>query len=201
MDKKDKQEEWMDMGKTKAAGEFDFEEWQEGLHVALVQALTELTEEYDEVYAVSLMASSDLWSFGVAANTKSYLLEQAGSEQSEDYCYYKYAEEEWGIMEAASEEFEDLADAVRNYLEEHSDDFTDEDYCFTEEYQAFRDELFGTCLRTLRDFVKNEGTQYPQICWNFYVREFFEAEDMAEIYRLLNQNETAVKEFCSTLDV
>ena len=164
--------------------------------------MTELTEEYDEVYAVSLMVSSDLWSFGIAANTKSYLLEQAGSEQAEDYCYYKYAEEEWGIMEAAEEEFEDLADRVRTYLEEHCEEFTDEDYCFTEKYQEFRNEILGTCLRTLRDFVKEEGKQqYPQIHWNFYVRELFEADEMAEIYRLLNEDETAIEEFCSTLDV
>lgn len=179
---------------------FDMEEWQECLRTALYQAWQELMEEYDEVYAISLMASPDLWSFGIAANTKSYLLEQAGSEQSEDFFYYKYAEEEWGIADAAAEEFEDISEGVRTFLDEYGDRFLDqEEGCLTEEYQTFRNELFGTCLRTLME-VKEELEGSSKIAWDFYVKDFFEVEDMEVLYRMLNEDEKRVEEFCSILD-
>lgn len=193
------------MRHKKKWADFDMNEWQECLKTALLQAVKELREEYDEVYAISLMASSDLWKFGISANTESYVLEQAGGRASEDYFYYKYAEEEWGISEAAEEEFEEVSDMVRDYLEENGEQFIDEEGdCLNEHYEDFRNELFGTCLRTLIAVSQENleaGENQPELLWNFYVREFFEAEDMAEIYKMLNRNPERIEEFCSVLDL
>ncbi|MDO4294928.1 MAG: DUF4303 domain-containing protein [bacterium] len=181
---------------------FDLEEWQEGLKLGLSCALQELLEEHDEVYAISLVLTADLWAVGVQANTKNFLLEQAGSVQNEDYLYYKYAEEEWGIDEAAAEIFEDLTQMLQECLSENSDLFTDENYDYSEAFQEFRDQILASSLRVFREFVtEGEGSRHPEISWNFYVRELFEAADMLELYRMLNQDETRRKEFASILEL
>lgn len=181
---------------------FDLEEWQEGLKLGLSTALKELLEEYDDVYAISLVLTADLWAIGVQANTKNFLLEQTGSQKNEDYLYYKYAEEEWGIEEAAAETFEDLTQMLQECLSEYSDVFTDENYDYSEAFEEFRDQILGSSLGVLREFVtEGEGSRHPEISWNFYVKELFEAEDMLELYRMLNQDEKRIHEFSSTLEL
>ncbi len=171
--------------------EFDYKKFSNDLFQALDTSLQKLTKEHKNLYAFTLSCSRDVRSIGVIANTKTYLAKNA-DEQSEDYWYYKYCENEWEIFDT----FQTISEYMSTYLESDPDKFTNPNtYIFTEEFDGHFDRIVAACdevIGRLRD-VKDDH-ENPDILLNFNVEDYFNEEDRVMRFKKLN-GEEAAKEY------
>ncbi|NBH32960.1 DUF4303 domain-containing protein [Clostridiaceae bacterium] len=97
---------------------FDYEKFEHAILGQMTAVFNKWAEEKEDLYIFSLDCTRNLESIGVIGNTISYLEEQA-EEDSEDYWYYKYCEEEWELFDM----FEAVSADMGRYLEEQKTRF------------------------------------------------------------------------------
>ncbi|MDQ0227711.1 DUF4303 domain-containing protein [Metabacillus niabensis] len=168
--------------------EFNYNKFSNDLFQELVTALQKITEEHKDLYAFTLSCSRDVRSIGVIANTKTYLAKNA-DEQSEDYWYYKYCENEWEIFDT----FHTLSKDMSMFLESDPDKFTNPNtYFFTEEFDEHFDRIVAACDEVISRLRDSKGKQeHPNILLNFNVEDYFNGDDRIKRFKMLNGKEAA----------
>ncbi|MFJ7369779.1 DUF4303 domain-containing protein [Lysinibacillus sp. NPDC098008] len=161
----------------KAQASFDYIKLEAAIVLEMEQALQTYRAMYDDLYIVALDCSSDLWSIGLMANTKTYLAEQADKD-AEDYWYYKYCEEEWCIFAT----FDKLSAEMHQYMKKLHDTTDD-----TEHFEQHRAAIIATCKKALCQLIASPFYQaYTDILLTFNVREYLEQEERIAIFERLN---------------
>lgn len=170
---------------------FDYVKLQDELHKEMESTFQQWQKEHDSIYMVSLDCSREMNSIGLIANTKGYLAQQV-DEESEEYWYYKYCEEEWELFHT----FSSLSSTMREYKKANQDLFTDPETClFTPEFDRHCEKVIEACKNALLQWKESSLAQSnPNLLLAFYIREYFEEEERAEIFEMLN-GETAAKEY------
>lgn len=168
---------------------FDYRKFEEDIVLKMTETFKKWTEENDDIYIITLDCAEEMDSIGVIANTKHYLEEQADSD-SEDYCYYKYCEDEWDLFDT----FEDISSEMCKCPDENSDLFSDSVNCvYTETFNEHRSRIIECCKKAILDFKQSVRETYPELLLTFNVNYYFDGEERAEIFEKLNGKEAAAE--------
>ena len=125
-------------------------------------------------------------------NTMSELTQNEISTDSDIY----YLPEEWTDTYFSENSFPKANTLIFEFMTQNEKLFADENHFYTKDFLSFRKELFYQIVDTLES-LKNE--QFYSECYNgkmlinFYVRDYFEDEEMYEIFERLNSKEDGVK--------
>ncbi|WP_167955835.1 DUF4303 domain-containing protein [Anaerosporobacter faecicola] len=163
---------------------------------AVEKAFVEVIQKNKGVYAFTLECASDLTSIGIAANTTKYL-NLFSDEGEEDYCYFKYNEDEWEIFSGANQEFEELSKMLQREMELRSYEFFENDgITVRKEFHEFQKMIFDVGIEVMKQFSTHPiYQQYSYINLNFYVRDYYNEEEMIAIYASLNPKEHVIAEY------
>ena len=169
---------------------FDHEKFQKDIVAAMEKKLREWSEEYDDIYILSLDLSRGMESVGVYANTEEYLGEQA-EDESEDFWYFKYCEEEWELCDV----FEGISADMRAFVNENSGQFSKEDdaglFVYTESFDAHCEQMIESCKKALECFRKETEKEFPKLLLAFNIREYLDEEERTEIFSSVNSKKAA----------
>lgn len=170
---------------------FDYEKFENNLVQRMETVLDKWLNENDDIYIFSLDCSRGMESIGAIANTKHYLEEQT-EDDSEDYWYYKYCEEEWELFDT----FTEISEDMRQFLDDNGDVFVDPQ---TNEYTVvFEDEhmdkMTECCQNALIRFRQSINQKHPDILLTFNIREYLDEDERIEIFKKIN-SKTAAKEY------
>ena len=174
---------------------FNYEKFENDVLGQMEAVLDKWAEEKDDLYIFSLDCARGMESIGVIANTTHYLEEQA-EEDSEDYWYYKYCEEEWELFDT----FEAVSADMGRYLEEQKNTFSNpETLTYSDAFDAHFDQIIDHCKHALLHFRQTINENHSHILLTFNVREFWDSEERAEIFQAIN-DENASKEYSEHIE-
>lgn len=177
---------------------FDYKKFENDIVIALENTLRKWTKEYDDIYILSLDCSRDMTSIGIVANTKQHLSEEAGTD-SEDYWYYKYCEEEWGLDEIDGL-IKEISSYMNKYVEDNDERFTDpETFEFLDAFDEHCDKMIETCKKALVRFKQSINKDFPDLLLTFNIREYLDNEERAEFFALVNSKD-ASEEYAKHID-
>lgn len=181
---------------------FDYEKFQKDVVAAMEKKLREWSEDNDDIYILSLDLARGMESVGVYANTEDHLEEQMEEEDEEEFCYYKYCEEEWELCEVLDE----ISAYMRDYVNENSSSFSKENdeglSIYTENFDAHCEQMIDTCKKALESFREATKKEYPKLLLAFNIREYLDEEERMEIFSLVNSKKAAkeyakhIEDFC-----
>lgn len=172
---------------------FDYGKFENGLVLAVEDFAKKQLANKNDIYIMSIEYYPDYTTFVVIrGNTYSHLNEKVKADD-EDYMYYKYCEEEWGIYNDLPKLSKVLEVEYDNMEERYDDD----------EFDDLQDEhatkIIDVCKNAMKRF-KETATfkEYPKLYLNVYVREYFSSEEDIEKFRELNGDEN-IEEYSSWL--
>lgn len=122
-------------------------------------------------------------------------LEESGyffNSSDPDELYYKYNAEEWDEHSLTDNDFPKSNEIILNYIIENESFISDDPCYYTEEFINFRDKLFQCLIRSLEQLRIEKffnSTFNNSILINFYVREYYDEDDMCQIFERLNTKE------------
>lgn len=174
---------------------FDYERFETDLVQQMTTVFHDWSEEYDDLYIFSLDCSRGMDSVGVIANTMTNLEEQT-EEDSEEYWYYKYCEEEWDLFHT----FASVSAKLREYADDNSDRFTNpETGEYSDRFHEHCDTIIAHCRRALIRFRQVIDKNKPDLLLTFHIREYLERDESIEIFQALN-SENASKEYAEHIE-
>ena len=174
---------------------FDYVEFTENVVKQMKDTFQNWLAENDDIYILSLDCARGADSIGMIANTDSYLYEQV-DEDSDDFWYYKYCEDEWELFEA----FEEISGSMRGYLEENKAAFTNlQTSEYTEAFESHCAKIIESCLNAALRFGENVRADFPDLMLNVNVREYLDGEEREEIFAKLN-NESSLREYAEHIN-
>lgn len=109
-----------------------------------------------------------------------------------DELYYKYCAEEWNDHSFSENDFPECNQIILAYIIENEDAISDQDSNYSDEFLQFREAFFNTLIESLEQ-LREEGffksVYQEDILLNFEVREYYEEDEMLEIFERLNSTE------------
>ncbi len=170
---------------------FDYAGFENDLVQQMSAVFNHWIEENHDLYIFGLDCERGMRSIGVVANTIHYLEQQADTD-SEEYWYYKYCEEEWGLFDT----FTGVSAKMQKYLEKNQDVFASqaEPYLYSEVFEQHCDEIKNHCKNALIRFRTAVNKNHSEILLTFQIREYLDSDEKAEWFQLLN-SEAAAKEY------
>ncbi len=169
---------------------FNYEKFENDIVQSMQIILERWIKENNDLYIFSLDCVGQMDSIGAIANTFHYLKEQT-EQDSEDYLYYKYCEEEWDLFHT----FEDISVDMCKELEDNSDIFINsETHKYSDVFEEHRCKIIECCGNALIRFRKILNLNHPHILLTLNIREYLDGEDRMEIFDKIN-NQNMVKEY------
>lgn len=177
---------------------FDYKKFENDIVIAMENTLRKWTNEYDDIYILSLDCSRDMTSIGIMANTITYLREQSGTDE-EDYWYYKYCEEEWKLCDVGGF-VEEISSYMNQYAQENEERFTNpKTFEYLEAFDEHCDKIIESCEKALKCFKQSINENFPHLCLAFNIREYLDSEERIEIFKLVNSKD-ASEEYAEHID-
>lgn len=174
---------------------FDYKKFENEVVQKMATVFDKWIRENDDLYIFSLDCTREMDSIGVIANTIHYLDEQA-EQNSEDYWYYKYCEEEWELFET----FEVISGNLRKYLDENKNIVTNHAINeYSEEIDEHCDKIIKCCQNAIIRFRQSISQNYQAILLTFNIREYLDEEERRKIFKKIN-SENAFKEYVEHID-
>ena len=106
-----------------------------------------------------------------------------------DELYYKYNMEEWDDHSLTNNDFSKSNEIILNYIIDNESFISDDQCSYTEDFICFRDELFECLIRGLEQLRIEKffnSILADSILINFYVREYYDEDEMYQIFERLN---------------
>lgn len=176
---------------------FDYVKFENDVVQQMTSVFNRWIEENDDLYIFSLDCTREMDSVAVIANTITNLEEQA-KEDSEDYWYYKYCEEEWDLFELDT--FEAVSADMSKYIDDNNSIFTNpETYEYTELFNKHCDKIIEHCKNALIRFRQLINKDHSNVLLTFHIREYLDSDEKVEIFRSAN-NENASREYSEHME-
>ena len=176
---------------------FNYEKFENDIVQQMMAVFHRWIEDNDDLYIFSLDCARAMDSIAVIANTITNLEEQA-EEDSEDYWYYKYCEEEWDLFEVDA--FEAVSADMSKYIEDNDSSFTNPETCeYTERFDKHCDEIIEHCINALIRFRQAIDKDHSDILLTFNIREYLDGDERVEIFQEIN-SENAGKEYAEHIE-
>ena len=109
-----------------------------------------------------------------------------------DELYSKYCADEWNDHSFSVNDFPECNQMILAYIIDNEDGISDQDSIYSDEFLQFREEFFDTLIESLEE-LRAEGffkSVYEEdILLNFEVREYYEEDEMLDIFERLNAKE------------
>ena len=176
---------------------FHYEKFENDIVQQMIAVFNRWIEENDDLYIFSLDCARAMDSIAVIANTITNLEEQA-EEDSEDYWYYKYCEEEWDLFE--TDAFEAVSAEMSKYIEDNDSSFTNpETFEYTERFDQHCDKIIEHCKNALIRFRQAINKDHSDILLTFNIREYLDGDERVEIFQEIN-SEDASKEYAEHIE-
>ena len=176
---------------------FHYEKFENDIVQQMIAVFNRWIEENDDLYIFSFDCARAMDSIAVIANTITNLEEQA-EEDSEDYWYYKYCEEEWDLFE--TDAFEAVSAEMSKYIEDNDSSFTNpETFEYTERFDQHCDKIIEHCKNALIRFRQAINKDHSDILLTFNIREYLDGDERVEIFQEIN-SEDASKEYAEHIE-
>lgn len=160
---------------------FDYEKFEKDLLVAVEEYTKSQLDNKDNMYIMSLEYFPEFTTFiAIRANTYSYLKKHV-KEDDEEYTYYKYCEEEWGLYENLKE----ISSALQAEYSEMEEKYDDEEFDKLQEEHTTK--IIDVCKNVMKKFKETDiYKEFKKLYLNVYVREYFNEEETILIFGELN---------------
>ena len=181
--------ERMNIIKRMAKPKFKYDDFENALYKEICRIM--LKHSGNDIYAFSVKYEPDFTPYiAVVENSKSHLEETVGND-TQNYFYYKYCEEEWEDAEI----IKDLSDQLCHYYNDIKKWASDDSLLQEETIGEHRDKIIAICVNVLIKVKQSkEYAVFPNLNLNVYIREFLSNEEELLLYQKLNDREV-VKEY------
>jgi hypothetical protein len=109
-----------------------------------------------------------------------------------DELYYKYCADEWNVHSISENDFPECNKIVLEYIIENEDVISDHNCNYSNEFLKFREEFFETLIQLIAQLRAEgffESVYQEHILVNFEVRDYYQEDEMLEIFERLNIKE------------
>lgn len=106
--------------------------------------------------------------------------------------YYKYCSDEWDNHSISENDFPECNKIVLKYIIENEKVISDQDCNYSDQFLQFREDFFETLIESLEELREDgffKSIYQEHILINFEVREYYQEDEMLEIFERLNTEE------------
>lgn len=167
---------------------FDYAAFENDLLAAIEGWAKLQLDKKDEIYIMAVECYPWFTTLvQVKANTFSYL-EEISKERREDYAYYKFCEEEWGLGERLEKNSKALQTEYNRIETDYDDETADR---LKREHS---EKIITSCKNVMIKFRETETFKlFPKLYLTVYVSEFFSSEERISIFKEINGAEAAAE--------